>query len=118
MIKNFKKTVYMFVILLIIIAGGYGYNYVRKHLYENRQLKEVIKRLEADSRAADVLVTKVCYDENTGKNLTTIKFLEYDTKENPLEPRYFTFSGNIIFFQKRRTGHQKRPLDFLPPIEL
>ncbi|MCK5306320.1 MAG: hypothetical protein KAJ66_04235 [Candidatus Omnitrophica bacterium] len=99
MIRILKKTAYMFVILLIIIAGGYGYNNVRKHLYENRQLKEVIRRLEADSRAADVLVTKVCYDENAGQNLTTIKFLEYDTEEKPLEPRYFTFSGNIIQFQ-------------------
>ncbi|MCK4519381.1 MAG: hypothetical protein KAU12_04595, partial [Candidatus Omnitrophica bacterium] len=99
MIKTLKKVVYAFITLLIITGVCCGYNYARKYLYENKQLKEAIRRLEADSRAADVLVTKVCYDENTGKNLTTIKFLEYDSEEKPLEPRYFTFSGNIIQFQ-------------------
>jgi len=62
-------------------------------------LKLVIERLEAESRVAEVLVTGVNYDEKTQKTLTTIKFLEYDSKGSPLKPRFFTFTGNIIQFQ-------------------
>ncbi|MFC1667100.1 hypothetical protein ACFL0P_04470 [Candidatus Omnitrophota bacterium] len=62
-------------------------------------MKEIVTRLEADSRIAEVLVTGVNYDERSKKTHTTIKFLEYDTNNTPLKPRYFTFSGNIIQFQ-------------------
>ena len=59
----------------------------------------MINRLEADSRIAEVLVTKVEYNEKTDASHTTIKFLEYDTKGTPLTPKYFTFPGNVIQFQ-------------------
>jgi len=65
----------------------------------NRILHKVIERLSADSRIAEVLVSKSVYNENTKKIETTIKFLEYDSQNKPLEPRYFTFQGNIIQFQ-------------------
>jgi len=55
--------------------------------------------LEAESRIAEVLVTNVQYVEKYNKIKTTIKFLEYDSKGEPLEPKYFTFAGNIIQFQ-------------------
>ncbi len=45
------------------------------------------------------MVTGVHYDEAKKKNFTTIKLLEYDTQGRPLDPKYFTFSGNIIQFQ-------------------
>lgn len=66
---------------------------------ENQMLKKVIERLTADSRVAEVVVTKVQRDPQTNKTYTTIKFLEYDTKLNPLSPKFFTFTGNIIQFQ-------------------
>ncbi len=66
---------------------------------ENRVLRQVIERLTADSRVAEVLVTKSEFDETTRKINTTIKFLEYDAKGNPLPPKYFTFRGNLIQFQ-------------------
>lgn len=59
----------------------------------------MIARLEADSRAAQILVTGVLFDEKSNKTFTTIKFLEFDSRGKPMEPRYFTFSGNIIQFQ-------------------
>ena len=62
-------------------------------------LKQIILALQADSRIAEVLVTDVHYDEKIKKSFTTIKFLEYDTKQHPFEPKYFTFPGNIIQFQ-------------------
>jgi hypothetical protein len=73
--------------------------YVAKSQIENRLLKKVIERLTADSRVAEVIVSDVKHDLKNKKTYTTIKFLEYDTKLNPLEPKYFTFSGNIIQFQ-------------------
>lgn len=88
------------VILALFFTLGYqGYKLVGQYLYENAVLKQIITRLEADSRAAEVLVTGVNYSEAEQKTYTTIKFLEYDSQGNPLESKYFTFSGNIIQFQ-------------------
>lgn len=81
-------------IAILIIAF-----YVINTLRENQLLKKVIERLTADSRVAEVIVTDVRPDTKTKKTYTTIKFLEYDTKLKALEPKYFTFSGNIIQFQ-------------------
>ena len=88
--------------LHIVIAGAVIFAaifYVFKSQIENHLLKKVIERLTADSRVAEVIVTDVKRDLKTKKAHTTIKFLEYDTKLNPLEPKYFTFSGNVIQFQ-------------------
>jgi len=46
-----------------------------------------------------VIVTNVKRDSETKKTYTTIKLLEYDANLKPLEPKYFTFSGNVIQFQ-------------------
>lgn len=68
-------------------------------MHQDKILKEVIARLQADSRIAEVLVTGVNFDEKSQQTFTTIKFLEYNSSGVPLEPKYFTFSGNIIQFQ-------------------
>jgi len=73
--------------------------YFTKSYRENQVLRKIIERLTAESRIAEVLVTSVKTEPSTEKTYTTIKFLEYDTKLNPLTPKYFTFSGNIIQFQ-------------------
>jgi hypothetical protein len=73
--------------------------YAAKTVRENQILRQVIERLTADSRIAEVMVTKVAVDPATQRTYTTIKFLEYDTRMQPLESKYFTFSGNIIQFQ-------------------
>ena len=94
-----KKIAYLIFILILIAASWLIYKNISKYINENRILKQVVKRLESDSRVAEVLVTDVHYDESTKMTTTTIKFLEYDTDQNPLKPRYFRFSGNIIQFQ-------------------
>lgn len=93
-LKISKLKVFVPAIAIIIIAV-YFLNISR----ENQLLKKIIERLTADSRVAEIIVTDVKRDPRTQKTYTTIKFLEYDTKLNPLEPKYFTFSGNIIQFQ-------------------
>lgn len=90
------SKLYTTITITVILFGIF---YVVKSQIENHLLKKVIERLTADSRVAEVIVTDVKGDSKTKKTYTTIKFLEYDTKLNPLEPKYFTFSGNIIQFQ-------------------
>lgn len=82
-------------VIVVVIAGWYIY----KKIEERAMLEEVIKRLEASSRVAEVIVTRQEMDPVTKRKKTTIKFLEYDTRENPLSPQYFVFSGDIIQFQ-------------------
>lgn len=68
-------------------------------MHQDRVLNEIIGRLQAESRIAEVLVTGVNFDEKSKQTFTTIKFLEYTSSGKPIEPKYFTFSGNIIQFQ-------------------
>ncbi|MFH1665524.1 MAG: hypothetical protein ABIA77_05210 [Candidatus Omnitrophota bacterium] len=91
-----RRVMTVVIIVLAVVLFGRIYNW---NLNEAKVLKEVISRLEADSRLAEVLVTGVNYDDASGKVKTTVKFLEYDVEGTPLKPKYFTFEGNIIQFQ-------------------
>ena len=97
--KKARIFVRLTIVLLCVAIGYQGYQIAAQYIYENAILKQIITRLEADSRAAEVLVTGVNYNEVDKKTYTTIKFLEYDSKGGPMKPKYFTFSGNIIQFQ-------------------
>lgn len=83
-----------FVFCLILAFLWLIWRFNQEHVYQ-----QMLGRLQAESRAAQVLVTAVNYDEATHRNMTTIKFVEYDTVGRPLGPKYFTFSGNLIQFQ-------------------
>lgn len=85
-------------LLIASICASLGFYFYKAHR-ENQVLRKIIERLSADSRIAEVLVTEVKTDPIPQKTYTTIKFLEYDTQQKPLKPKYFTFSGNIIQFQ-------------------
>lgn len=85
-----------FIVTLGLVSAGL---WIYRWLEEARVLRKAVERLSADSRIAEVLVTKSEFKEKTKKIETTIKFLEYDAKENPLPPKYFTFNGNLIQFQ-------------------
>ncbi len=90
-----KNIRYFFILLVFVLVGCF----LARLFYQEKALKQIVARLEADSRVAEVLVTSVSYNEELKKNFTTIKFLEYDTEGKPLKPKYFTFPGNIIQFQ-------------------
>jgi len=94
-----KKLIRLFVLAVIVVTGYFACQTYLKFIHEKEILKQMVGRLTADSRIAEVLVTEVRYDENLGKVFTTVKFLEYDSQDQPLPPKYFTFSGNIIQFQ-------------------
>jgi len=93
--RVFNQILTFIVVVALLVSGFWLYRW----LEEDRVLRQVIDRLSAESRIAEVLVTKSEFDEATEKILTTIKFLEFDTQGNPLEPKYFTFFGNLIQFQ-------------------
>lgn len=95
----FKRLGIKFLFLIITVISVLFIFYITKSHRENRLLSQIIERLSAESRIAEVLVAEVKFDPLSQKTYTTIKFLEYDTKLNPLAPKYFTFSGNIIQFQ-------------------
>jgi len=98
--ETMGKQVFRLFLICVILALGTGITLmVIRSLQEKKVLEQVIQRLHADSRIAEVLVTNVQYDQYTNKRYTTIKFLEYDTNQKPLKARYFTFAGNIIQFQ-------------------
>lgn len=95
----FKKVKFILKLFIFIGIIGLAYFFIFKPIYQREILKKIISRLEADSRIAQIVVTKVVEDPYTKKKNTTIKFLEYDIKGSPLPAKYFTFSGNIIQFQ-------------------
>ena len=88
-----------FLWLILFLAVGVVVFGVHQWWEQNRVLRKVIERLSADSRIAEVLVTKSEFDESAKKIKTTVKFLEFDAQGRALPPKYFTFEGNIIQFQ-------------------
>jgi len=93
---KFINLVLKLITVAAIFAAGF---YILNIFREKELLKQVIERLSAESRIAQVLVTAVKTDSAFNKTYTTIKFLEYDSRGKALSPKYFTFSGNIIQFQ-------------------
>lgn len=87
------------VLAAVALAAGQGVRYYQQRLNERKVLERIVSRLQAESRIAEVIVTGVKTDPLSGKEMTTIKFLEYDSEGRPMWPRYFTFAGNLIQFQ-------------------
>jgi len=96
MFGGIQKAIRNFLILAVLLfLFIFGYKFV----FEFLTLRQIIHNLKAESRIAEVLVTQSSLDEYTRKYTTTIKFLEYDVKGEPMKPKYFTFKGNLIQFQ-------------------
>lgn len=93
--KTFN-TILIGLCAVVVVSAGV---WISHWMGEAHLLRQMVERLSAETRVAEVLVTKSELNEQTGKILTTIKFLEHDAKGKPLAPKYFTFQGNIIQFQ-------------------
>lgn len=96
---SFKKIFSFFVVGLILFLSFRLNQLYQEYVQEKKILNQIINRLSADSRLAQVLVTDVNFNPITQEHTTTIKFLEYGADGKVLEPKYFTFTGNIIQFQ-------------------
>ncbi len=95
-IKNFVTAVIAVIVLGLI---AWGIIILAAKWNENRILKEIVRRLSAETRVAEVLVTSTSFDETSNQLTSTVKFLEFDALGRPLNPKYFTFKGNVIQFQ-------------------
>ena len=95
----FKRFFNLLIVGIILGAGFIFYEFYYKNVLENKVLKAMVQRLQADSRIAEAVVVDVVFNSLTNQHMTTIKFLEFDVTGKSLEPRYFTFAGNIIQFQ-------------------
>jgi hypothetical protein len=97
---NFLNAVRWMCILGMLLGFFFlGYKVFIEYAYRTKVLNAIIERLKADTRIAEVLVTDVFFNPITQKKMTTIKFLEYGADDKPLEPKYFSFAGNVIQFQ-------------------
>ena len=97
--KKVSKVMFIIFVLVVCAAFYYGYNFYQNYVLEKEVLKKMIERLESDSRIAQVIVTETKIRPQDQKLITSIKFLEFDSRGEPLPPKYFTFPGNIIQFQ-------------------
>lgn len=93
--RIFKILILAAVCLVVFIGVRKAYDFFQ----QISVLKKIVTRLSADTRVAEILVTKSELDENTRAIRTTIKFLEYGSDGRPVKPKYFTFQGNLIQFQ-------------------
>ncbi len=98
-LKVFRTAVLWTVFFFLGIGAWGAYKLYSQYILKNEILNQIIDRLESESRIAEVLVTDVVFNPLTQKHMTTIKFLEYNSLHQPMKPRYFTFSHNIIQFQ-------------------
>ncbi len=92
-IKKALQKVIILAVFFFLFVGAF------KFFQEYMTFRRIVQNLKAESRIAEVLVTESSVDEYTRQYTTTIKFLEYDVKGQPLKPKYFTFKGNQIQFQ-------------------
>jgi len=95
MFKGVKVALRNLIILVVLFFLFVGFFKFKEFML----FRKIIHNLKAESRIAEVLVTGSSVDEYTRKYTTTIKFLEYDVKGQPLKAKYFTFKGNLIQFQ-------------------
>jgi len=94
------KTIVTLIVCLAIAIGGVKiYRAINVWKHQQKILEQMVSRLSAESRAAEVLVTKSVYNEQSKTITTTIKFLEYSATRTALPAKYFTFEGNVIQFQ-------------------
>ncbi len=93
--KIAMKTAYLLFVCFIVYFSLFWYHQISRE----KALARIIENLKAETRVAEVLVTDSREDVHKGLTRTTIKFLEYDSRGKPLEPKYFTFYGNVIQFQ-------------------
>jgi hypothetical protein len=99
-----KGRVSAFVLFVVVLMGVGLYSaYYLNRIYREKELEiqrlnEVVERLGAETRMAQVVVKDQSVDPKTGTLETTIKFMEIGRNGEPLPPRDFTVEGDVIYF--------------------
>jgi hypothetical protein len=66
---------------------------------KTEQLKQVVQRLSAEQRVADVIVTEQKTVDGVTK--TTLLFVEYARDNSPLPAKRFTIDGDVVYLDAR-----------------
>lgn len=88
--------------LLVLAAVGYGGWWYYNFQHEKEILNQIIGRLTAERRVAEVYVEKISAAESGEgeRDRLRLKILEYDVDGKPLPPVFCTFSLNdVIHFE-------------------
>jgi len=100
MLRPFGKIFGLSFLLLVASVGIVYYQHatstekkIEKLEDEKRQLEQVVQRITTEKRVADILVSHQERDAK-GELQTTLLFVEYDKKDQPLPARSFTISGD------------------------
>ena len=97
-----RTTAKLAFLALLVVAGVAGLMFNRRDTtvaqlndarQKNEQLKQVVQRLEAERRVADVIVTG--QTTTGGGQKTTLLFVEYARDGSTLPARRFTIDGNV-----------------------
>ncbi len=87
-------------LLALLALFGYGGWWIYDGTRRNDILQQIITRLSAQRRVADVYVEKISAAESGGKQNLRLKILEYDVDGKPMQPVNCTFSvNNVIHFE-------------------
>jgi hypothetical protein len=99
MLRTIAKLAFL---ALLVVAGVAGLMFhgrdttvaqLNEAKQKTEQLKQVVQRLEAERRVADVIVTGQKTENGTQK--TTLLFVEYARDGSTLPARRFTIDGNV-----------------------
>lgn len=96
-----KKALAVLVLLLLAVGAYLVWDYLNREaqLRERiRVLQEVVSRLNAEYRVAQVLVRDQKLDES-GQVVTTVEFRELDRDSRPLPPVTATLVGSESYFE-------------------
>ncbi|MEO6435415.1 MAG: hypothetical protein ABIP55_06590 [Tepidisphaeraceae bacterium] len=100
MLRPLGKIIGLIFLLLAASGGALYYQHaystekkIEKLQDEKRQLEQVVTRLGAETRVADILVSEQKQNER-GVLETTLLFVEYDKEGQALPARSFTIDGN------------------------
>jgi hypothetical protein len=100
-----RATLKFSVVTTLLLAAGVGFFFYQQHdataeklraaEKRNEYLKSVVARLTSERRVADVIVTDQNTDPDTGKQKTTLLFVEYARDGSTLPAKQFAIDGNV-----------------------
>jgi hypothetical protein len=96
-----KKVTFLLMVALAVVVTFFAWDYLRKeaqHRRELRTLQEIIKRLTAQERVAQVVVKNRTVDPS-GAVVTRLEFLEWDRAGKRLPPVFATLTGKEVYFE-------------------
>ena len=95
-----KKVLALLAMVLVLVGAYFLWEYLAqemRHREELRKMQEVITRLGAERRVAQVVVKERTTDAS-GMTMTTLEFLEWDREGKRLEAVKATVPGKEVYF--------------------